>query len=181
MLAANERFYAAFEGRNLDAMSAVWEHDPRVVCTHPGWATLRGWGAVAASWFALFQGPVPIQFILTDVHVAVAGDLAWVSLDENVIGEQLGSTVAALNLFVRAADGWLMVAHHGSAVGLIGLTVCLFVLDAIAALWGGHGVEFVGGERERQPGGASAGVARSSRLGGRPARTRPWPSASARR
>jgi ketosteroid isomerase-like protein len=116
VLAANERFYAAFEGRDLDAMSSVWEHDQRVVCTHPGWSTLRGWGAVAASWFALFQGPVPIQFILTDVHVAMAGNLAWVSLDENVIGEQLGTTVAALNLFVRAPDGWLMVAHHGSAV-----------------------------------------------------------------
>ena len=63
---------------------------------------------------------MPIQFILTDVHVAVAGDLAWVSLDENVIGEQLGTTVATLNLFVRAADRWLMVAHHGSAVASSG-------------------------------------------------------------
>ncbi|MDQ4098748.1 MAG: DUF4440 domain-containing protein, partial [Actinomycetota bacterium] len=24
-------------------MSRVWEHSERVVCTHPGWATLRGW------------------------------------------------------------------------------------------------------------------------------------------
>lgn len=116
VLAANERFYLAFEARDLDAMSALWEHDERVVCTHPGWSTLRGWGAVAASWFALFQGPAPIQFILTDVHVAVAGDMAWVSLDENVIGEQVGTTVAALNLFARSPGGWLLVAHHGSAV-----------------------------------------------------------------
>ena len=100
----------------MDAMSALWAHDDRVVCTHPGWSTLRGWAAIAASWFALFQGPSPIQFILTDVHVALAGDVAWVSLDENVIGQQLGSTVAALNIFARNAEGWRMVAHHGSSV-----------------------------------------------------------------
>lgn len=100
----------------MDAMSALWDHDDRVVCTHPGWSTLRGWASVAASWFALFQGPAAIQFILTDVHVVLAGDVAWVSLDENLIGPQLGSTVAALNIFARSADGWQIVAHHGSSV-----------------------------------------------------------------
>lgn len=116
MLAANERFYAAFEARDIDAMSSLWAHADHVVCTHPGWSTLRGWAAIASSWFALFQGPSAIQFILTDVHVALAGDVAWVSLDENVIGQQLGGTVAALNIFVRASDGWQLVAHHGSSV-----------------------------------------------------------------
>ncbi len=37
---------------------------------------LRGWGAVAASWLAMFQGPQQIQFILTDEHVEVDGDSA---------------------------------------------------------------------------------------------------------
>ncbi len=115
-MAVNEAFYAAFEARDMDAMSALWTHDDRVVCTHPGWSVLRGWAAVASSWFALFQGPSAIQFILTDVHVALADGVAWVSLDENIIGDQLGSTVSALNLFVRSADGWRIVAHHGSSV-----------------------------------------------------------------
>ena len=55
--AANRRYYDAFEARDLDAMSDVWHHDDDVVCTHPGWKTLHGWGAVAGSWFALFGGP----------------------------------------------------------------------------------------------------------------------------
>ncbi|MDQ6697137.1 MAG: nuclear transport factor 2 family protein [Actinomycetota bacterium] len=115
-LAVNERFYGAFEARDIDAMSSLWSHDDHVVCTHPGWATLRGWAAIASSWFALFQGPAAIQFILTDVHVAIVGEVAWVSVDENVIGQQLGSTVAALNIFVHSAGSWQMVAHHGSSV-----------------------------------------------------------------
>ena len=83
--AANRAFYDAFEARDLDAMSDVWEHDDRVSCTHPGWRTLHGWGAVSGSWFALFGGPSPLQFILTDEVVAVAGDAAWVTVDENLI------------------------------------------------------------------------------------------------
>src|SRR4051812_1795666 len=66
VLAVNQRFYDAFEAADLDSMSDVWEHSDRVVCTHPGWTTLRGWGAVSASWVALFGGANRLQFILTD-------------------------------------------------------------------------------------------------------------------
>ena len=116
LLELNQAFYEAFEARDLDAMSDLWEHSDRVTCTHPGWAVLRGWGAVAASWVAIFQGPQRIQFILTDAQVEVAGDLGWVTLDENIIGADAGSTVSALNLFVRVDEGWRLVAHHGSAI-----------------------------------------------------------------
>jgi ketosteroid isomerase-like protein len=114
--AANLAFYDAFEAHDLDAMSEVWEHTDRVVCTHPGWRTLRGWGAVSASWFALFGGTNPMQFILTEETVAIDGDFGWVTVDENLIATDVGTTVAALNVFRRTSGGWRMVAHHGSAV-----------------------------------------------------------------
>src|SRR5690606_37308178 len=63
---ANRRYYEAFESRDLDLMSDVWEHSDRIACTHPGWRTLRGWGAVSASWFAIFGGPQQLQVILTN-------------------------------------------------------------------------------------------------------------------
>jgi ketosteroid isomerase-like protein len=116
VLAANRSFYEAFEARDLDAMSEVWEHSDRVVCTHPGWTRLRGWSEVAASWFALFQGSGQLQFILTNEQADVQGDTAWVTLDENLLGDQVGGTVAALNLFVRDGESWRMIAHHGSTV-----------------------------------------------------------------
>ncbi len=116
VLAANRAFYEAFEAADLDAMSDVWEHSDRVVCTHPGWATLRGWGPVAASWFAMFQGPERLQFILTAERCEVAGDVAWVTADENLLGGRVGGTVAALNVFVRDAARWRLVVHHGSPV-----------------------------------------------------------------
>ena len=46
----------------------------------------------------------------------VAGNTAWVTLDENLVDTGGAGTVAATNLFVRAGPGWLLVNHHGSPV-----------------------------------------------------------------
>jgi ketosteroid isomerase-like protein len=116
LLDANEAFYAAFEGRDLDAMSALWLHEDHVACTHPGWATLRGWPAVAASWFALFQGDHPMQFILTNLVAHERGEVGWVTLDENLIAGTQAQTVAATNLFTRVGGAWRLVLHHGSGI-----------------------------------------------------------------
>ena len=118
--AANAAFYEAFEARDMDRMSEVWEHSDRVSCVHPGWHVLRGWGPVAGSWFALFTGPQHLQFILTNESVEVGDDArtAWVSVDENLLdGDEVGGTVTALNVFVKDDGGrWRLVAHHGSPV-----------------------------------------------------------------
>lgn len=116
VLAANRRYYEAFEARDLDAMSDVWERSEMALCTHPGWTTLEGWGAVAASFFALFQSGQQLQFLLTRERVTIAGEAAWISLDENLLGDQGGVTVATINVFLRRTTGWRMVCHHGSVV-----------------------------------------------------------------
>jgi ketosteroid isomerase-like protein len=117
VMAANRRYYEAFESRDLDAMSDLWERSDLALCTHPGWATLEGWGAVAASFFALFQNGQQIQFVLTREKVVLSGETAWVSLDENLLGDQGGVTVATINMFVRdRTQRWRMVCHHGSVV-----------------------------------------------------------------
>jgi ketosteroid isomerase-like protein len=117
VLAANRQYYEAFEAKDLDSMSDLWERSDRALCTHPGWATLEGWGAVAASFFALFQNGQQLQFVLTRERVVVSGQTAWVSLDENLLGDQGGVTVATINMFVLDSDSqWRMVCHHGSVV-----------------------------------------------------------------
>jgi ketosteroid isomerase-like protein len=116
VLRANRAFYEAFEARDLDAMSEVWEHSDRVACTHPGWSRLEGWASVSASFFALFGSGEGIQFILTAERAEIDGDTAWVTVDENILGEDAGATAAGLNLFTRAGDRWRMVVHHSSQV-----------------------------------------------------------------
>jgi uncharacterized protein (TIGR02246 family) len=125
--AANTSFYAAFEARDLDAMADVWERSDRVSVTHPGWPTLRGWARVAGSWQAIFSATPFIQFVLTDEEVRVDGEVAIVTLDENILqsggapterdaGELAGARVATTNVFVRHDRRWQMVNHHGSPV-----------------------------------------------------------------
>jgi ketosteroid isomerase-like protein len=116
LVEANAAFYAAFEQRDLDAMSEVWLHQDHITCTHPGWASLHGWPAVAASWFALFQGDHPMQFILTKVTSTVRGDVGWVTVDENLIAGPQAQTVAAVNVFERHGGAWKLVLHVGSGI-----------------------------------------------------------------
>jgi ketosteroid isomerase-like protein len=116
VLAANRAFYDAFERCDLDAMSDLWEHGDDVVCVHPGWRALHGWGPVAGSWFALFGNGQPLQFIITDERAVVDGDLAWVTVEENLLADNFGSTVTALNVFRRREGRWRMVVHQGSPV-----------------------------------------------------------------
>jgi ketosteroid isomerase-like protein len=128
--AANAAFYAAFEAGDLDAMAEVWERTDRCRVTHPGWPTLAGWPKVAGSWQAIFSSTPFIQFVLTDERVLVVGDVALVTLDENILqattapdgggtgtDELSGARVAATNVFVRDGGRWRMVHHHGSPVG----------------------------------------------------------------
>lgn len=118
VLEAMQAFYDAFEAGDLDAMSEVWARDRDIACAHPGWGTLHGWAEIAASWFALFQQPSPLQFILTEARVRIVGDLAWVTVDENLIGSgsSTGDTVAAVNIFERCGGRWMLVCHHGAGV-----------------------------------------------------------------
>ena len=117
VLAANAAFYDAFERRSLEAMGEVWDHGDDVVCVHPGWPVLRGWPVVEESWRRIFEGPGRIQFIVTNEASRATGDVAWVTLDENLVDRAATGTIAATNIFVRRADGWKLVLHHGSPVG----------------------------------------------------------------
>ena len=119
--AANAALYTAFESGDVDLMEAVWdvEEPESLVCVHPGWPMLRGRTAVMRSWSAVMANTDYIQFVLTDVLVAVAGDAAVVTCTENVltsadVGD--GAHAVATNVFVRRGDGWRLVVHHGSPV-----------------------------------------------------------------
>jgi len=116
VLTANRAFYEAHESRDLDAMRAVWEHSQRTVCVHPGWPILRTWPIIEESWRRILEGPGRNQFILTNEAVAIDGDIAWVTLDENLVDGGGTGTIAATNLYARNGDAWLLVAHHGSPV-----------------------------------------------------------------
>ena len=118
--AANAAFYAAVEQADAAAMELLWDDEQplAVACVHPGAPPLRGRGLVLRSWSALMAGTDDIQFLLTDVTVAVEGDVAVVTCTENVVTRAgaaagLGAAVAT-NVFRRRASGWRLQVHHAS-------------------------------------------------------------------
>lgn len=113
--AANRDFYANIESGRIEAVLDAWEHSARVQCTHPGWSIIRGWDEVGGSWAAIMQSEHVPQFVLTNEHIEVDGDVAWVTVDENLLGQR-AVTVSAINLFARQDEGWKMIAHHASVV-----------------------------------------------------------------
>ena len=117
---ANRAFYAAFGSLDINEMDKVWAHQEYVTCIHPGWSLRSDWPEVRDSWVLIFNNTFSMTFVLTDVTVQVAGDLAWVVCVENITTQQSDepqqAQVLATNLFERIGDEWLLIHHHGSAV-----------------------------------------------------------------
>jgi uncharacterized protein (TIGR02246 family) len=120
----NSRFYAAFEAGDLDAMHDLWVADGHAVCIHPGWSPVVGAAAVRRSWAVVMANTPYIQFILTDVRVAVLEEIAVVTCTENVLapapGEAefgfSGGKAVSTNVFLRRSGRWRLWIHHASPV-----------------------------------------------------------------
>ncbi|MGI5339283.1 nuclear transport factor 2 family protein [Streptomyces sp. CA-181903] len=126
---ANTALYEAVERGDTEAMRRMWLDDPgtEVSCVHPGWPVLRGRGEVLRSYALIMASTDYIQFFLTDVEVAVAGDTALVTCTENILsgapaesegelGPLVGQLVVATNVFRRVGSEWKVWSHHGSPV-----------------------------------------------------------------
>ncbi len=120
VLEANRAFYRAFESLDADRMAEVWLRDPRIVCIHPGWRRLVGWGPIMDSWERIFDNVFEMKFELGEAQVMMSGDLAVVVVEENLAQHgydgRSRSRVLATNVFERAQGRWAMVLHHGSPV-----------------------------------------------------------------
>lgn len=120
VVAANARFYRAFEALDIALMDQVWVHGEHVKCVHPGWPLLSGWDAVRESWTAIFENTAEMRFTLSNVQAMVGGDLAWVSCTENILSEAGGrvsvTAILATNLYERDGRQWRLVHHHASHV-----------------------------------------------------------------
>ena len=127
--AANTALYDAFETGDIDLMAALWLDDGAddVMCVHPGWLPLHGRAAVLRSWSVIMANTSYIQFVLTDVQVRVAGDVAVVTCGENMLTGLpsseaepspglAGGRAVATNVFRRTPTGWRLWVHHASPV-----------------------------------------------------------------
>lgn len=120
VLAANRAFYDAFESLDAEQMEALWLRDQRIVCIHPGWRKLSGWGPIMASWERIFDSAFDMKFQLGELDVMISGDLAVIVVEEELTQRGYDgasrSQVLATNVFERSGTKWFMILHHGSPV-----------------------------------------------------------------
>jgi ketosteroid isomerase-like protein len=117
---ANRAFYRAFESLEVEKMEAVWLSDAKIVCIHPGWRTLSGWGPVMQSWGRIFDNVFEMKFDVRELEVFVGKDLAVIVTEETLTQRGYDgvarSQVLATNVFECVGQKWMMVLHHGSPV-----------------------------------------------------------------
>jgi len=111
VLFSNDAFYAAFAGRNPEAMQAVWSGREAVTCIHPGWPPLLGRDAVMQSWRRILSNPTTPTVVCHNATARVFGETAYV-----VCHEQVGdSFLVATNVFVLEDRRWRLVHHQAGA------------------------------------------------------------------
>ena len=115
---ANEKFYKAFNARDLSAMKEIWSSHQNVTCVHPGWSPLNGFEPIIDSWQGIFKNSGNMDIQISDINMLTSNDLAWVSCVEKLytIASHgvLASKVFSTNLFKLNQDGWKMIMHHAS-------------------------------------------------------------------
>ena len=115
--AAEAAFYDAFERRDFDAMTRVWDHDAEVSCIHPGGPRLDDIDTILESWRAIFEGGQRLRFERAGVAPTAGADVAVHCLYEVIrFGERFEQQgiVIATNVYRWTGHGWKMVIHHAS-------------------------------------------------------------------
>ena len=117
-ITANEKFYKAFNARDLSAMKEIWSSHQNVTCVHPGWSPLNGFEPIIDSWQGIFKNSGNMDIQISDINMLTSNDLAWVSCVEKLytIASHgvLASQVFSTNLFKLNQDEWKMIMHHAS-------------------------------------------------------------------
>ena len=114
---AERAFYASFEARDIDAMMRVWADRDDVVCVHPMGDRLTGRRDIEMSWRQIFGGDGELTFDIADPVYVTGTDISVHFVYEDIRfgpGPTDRSRVLATNTYVRGADGWRLLSHHGS-------------------------------------------------------------------
>jgi len=110
-------FYEALRRGDIDRLMALWSDEEEISCVHPGGPRLIGAVAIRAAFDAMFAvGAIdarPEKVRRLDTHsTAVHSVLERVRV-MSPDGERF-AWVVATNVYLKAAQGWRLVAHHAS-------------------------------------------------------------------
>ena len=112
-----QQFYEALQRGDIERLMAVWWDDEDISCVHPGGPRVVGAAAIRSAFESIFANgavnarPEKVRRVQThacSVHSVL--EHIHVMTSE---GPQSGWVIAT-NVYVKAAQGWRLVAHHAS-------------------------------------------------------------------
>ena len=113
-----ERLSQGFAGRDLRQVLELFAPDPEIVFIGSEADELAiGPARLRALLEALFARPETYRWHWRRLHVAVAGELAWLTTEATLLvegNEQLELPYRITLVLRRRDDGWLIVQYHGS-------------------------------------------------------------------
>jgi ketosteroid isomerase-like protein len=111
------QFYEALQQGDIDKLMAVWSDDDEIVCVQPGGPRLVGPAAIRAAFESMFShGAINAQPEKVRRMQSLASAVHSV-LERVQVMTQDGpqsAWVIATNVYLKAAQGWRLVAHHAS-------------------------------------------------------------------
>ncbi|MBN8706005.1 MAG: nuclear transport factor 2 family protein [Bacteroidetes bacterium] len=123
LLKLNRRFYEAIEGFNYQEMELIWSAGEDTLCIHPGWEPVLGISKILASWEAIFNTKQALTFNLKNTRVYLSGELAVITLIENLLYENgtevVDINISCSNVFRMEKGEWRMVVHHSSPASTV--------------------------------------------------------------
>ena len=111
------QFYEALQQGDIDKLMAVWADDDEIVCVHPGGPRLVGPAAIRSAFESMFNhGAINAQPEKVR-RMQALGCAAHSVLERVQVMTQAGpqsAWVIATNVYMKATQGWRLVAHHAS-------------------------------------------------------------------
>ena len=112
-----QQFYEALQRGDIERLMAVWADDEDISCVHPGGPRVVGAGAIRAAFESMFANGVidarPEKVRRLQTHACAVHSVLEHIHVMTTDGPQTGWVVAT-NVYVKAAQGWRLVAHHAS-------------------------------------------------------------------
>lgn len=108
--AANNAFYAAFDGGDLKAMEAVWSLRDDISVFHPNAKGISGRKAVMLSWRAILLEGTPPDIAPVELALILSGKTAMVICEEDLGNARMIAT----NIYADEDGSWRLVHHQAT-------------------------------------------------------------------
>ena len=112
-----QQFYEALQRGDIEQLMAVWTDDDEIVCVHPGGPRVVGHAAIRSTFEQIFANGTVDAFPEKVRRLQTLGCAVHSVLERVAVMTDEGpqsAWVVATNVYVKAAQGWRLAAHHAS-------------------------------------------------------------------